>query len=78
MAYEVAEEVFALAKSNPQALKREPIFSDLRGPKGVQFHDIPYKSLRDILYTRTAGIAVGVAVLGLGGMGSSSQIRVRR
>ena len=48
------------------------------GPSGVQFHDILYKTFRDILYTRPAGIAVGVAILEQGCVGSNSQIRVRR
>jgi len=48
------------------------------GPSGVQFHDILYKTFRDILYTPAAGIAVRVGMLGHGGIGSNSQIRVRR
>ena len=46
--------------------------------QAVQFHDILYKTFRDILYTRPAGVAGGGAMVERGGMGSNSQIRVRR
>src|SRR5665811_2541498 len=35
----------------PQGLKPTLIPRALRGPEGVQFHDILYKTFRDILYT---------------------------
>ena len=44
----------------------------------VQFHDILYKTFRDILYTWPAGGAVRVGILEHGCIGSNSQIRVRR
>ncbi|MGD1081759.1 MAG: hypothetical protein ABR881_25860, partial [Candidatus Sulfotelmatobacter sp.] len=40
----------------------------------VQFHDILYKTFRDILYTWPAGSAVRVGILGHGCIGSNSQI----
>src|SRR6202171_3709000 len=35
----------------PSAAEAAPISVLLRGPEGVQFHDILYKTFRDILYT---------------------------
>src|SRR5580765_4267938 len=34
-----------------QGLKPATIYTNSRGPEGVQFHDILYKTFRDILYT---------------------------
>ena len=59
-------------------LKPASGFGALRGAEAVQFHDILYKTFRDILYTRPAGVAGGEAMVEVGGMGSNSQISVRR
>ena len=48
------------------------------GPSGVQFHDILYKTFRDILYTRPADVAGGGTIVEHGCIGSNSQIKVRR
>jgi hypothetical protein len=48
------------------------------GASAVQFDDILYKTFRDILYTRPASAAGGVAIVECGCMGSNSQVKVRR
>ena len=71
-------QTLALDKMRPPGLKPGLGVKALRGAEAVQFHDILYKTFRDILYTRPAGIAGGGAVIERGCTGSSSQIRVRR
>src|SRR5258708_35776148 len=48
------------------------------GAEAVQFRDMLYKTFRDILYTRPAGVAGGGTIVERVRIGSKSQIRVRR